>query len=366
LKKTPYKSLIIVFNNLNLGGIENKIIDLCGYYSTQKNLRLVLLLKSKSGPLLSRLPKNIIVKSPCLTDIFKIRTILFPLWLGLNFTTLKPTLIISFGNYSAITSLIAKKLFSSPGKIIVSEDSSIQKEINLATFPNLRRFLVKLTYPWAESIITLSKAGYKNLLNLITRKINITTLPNWLPLSFSLIKNIPKKDIDILFLARFEPQKNPLLFLKISKLLLKKYPHLNIVMVGYGSLENKIKKYISQHKILSSIKIFSQTETPLDFFLRSKLFLMTSIHEGFPLTILESSAALSLPLCPNLKEINNYFDKENSHCIYNSVQDALKNISYLLENHQALSKISKYYQQKTLKNQYLNFQNTINYLNKFL
>ena len=166
---TRMKTIVIVFNSLEIGGIEIKIIDLCNYYSKQKNIRLFLLIKNHTGKLLKLTPKNIIVISPPFTDILKIKTLCFPLWLTLKFSEIKPNLILAFGNYSGVTAVLGEILSFSSAKLIISEDSSIIQQLKSDTFPSLRKLLVKLTYPRADKIITLTPVGRNKLIKVIPK-----------------------------------------------------------------------------------------------------------------------------------------------------------------------------------------------------
>lgn len=366
--KVHPKKIVIIFNNLNIGGIETKIIDLCQHYSLQKNIKVYLLLKSKSGPLLRFVPKNIYLLSPKTTNSLKIRTLTFSFWLASKLKVIQPNLIITFGNFCSISGVMGKSICHLTTPLIISEDSSITQQLKTDSLSSLRTILVKITYPLATKIIILSKSGQEKLTKLVPSVSDKTQiLNNWLPMiNIPIVKSNIKKDIDILFLGRFEPQKNPLYFLKISKALIKIIPKIKIVMVGYGSLETKIKKYISENKLDSNISILPQTINPTQYFQRSKIFLLTSDHEGFPLTILEASAARSLPVCKKLSEINDYFSYKSDQILYNTQDQAIKKISKLLNNKIKLRQLSTYYQQKILKDQSQLFTKTIFFINQFL
>lgn len=361
------KKIVIVFNNLNIGGIETKIVDIAKYYSKKKDYKLTILLKTKIGPLLKKVPPNVSLIHSTQTNKFKLKTILFPFWLSQTFNKTKPNLIVAFGNYSAISAIFGKIICFSKAKLVISEDSSIIDQLKSDSFSYLRTILVKILYPLSNSIIVLSQSGKNNLLKIKSSlKNKIAILENWLPNTYP--KQIPnqKRDIDILFLGRFEPQKNPIKFLKICKNLLANNPKLKISMVGYGSLTPKIKNYILKNGLSHQVSLHPKTTKSYKYFQRSKLFLLTSRHEGFPLTLLEATASGSIPICIRLKEIQNYFDFYSNSLLYNTNTKAINNIKKLLINSHQRIQISNYYQEKTLSNQKLFFINTIKHLNKFL
>ncbi|HWS48762.1 MAG TPA: glycosyltransferase [Candidatus Methanoperedens sp.] len=365
--ETTSKKIIIVFNNLNIGGIETKIVDISKHYSKKKNYKLTIILKTKIGPLLAKIPPNINLVHPPLTDKLKLKTLIFPFWLSCAFNKIKPNLVIAFGNYSAISAIIGKMFSFSKTKLVISEDSSIIQQLKTDSFSFLRIILVKILYPFSNSIIVLSQSGKSNLLKIKSSlKNKIAILENWLPNTYPKQISNQKRDIDILFLGRFEPQKNPLKFLKICKRLLANNPKLNISMVGYGSLTPKIKKYIFKNNLNPQVSLHPKTTKSYKYFQRSKLFLLTSRHEGFPLTLLEATASGSIPICISLKEIQNYFDFSSNYLLYNTNTKAIKNIKKLLSNSHQRKLISSYYQKKTLLNQQINFNNTVNHLSKYL
>ena len=362
MKKSVQKKIIIVFNSLNIGGIETKIVDICSYYSQNSSTKVFLLLKNRQGPLLDYIPQNIHIISPKITSIFKFKTIMFPFWLSTIFKTINPNLIISFGNYSSICTVIGKLFSQSKSKIIISEDSSIDQQIKMDKFSFIRKILIKLTYPLAEKIITLSLSGKNKLISIIPAIRNkIVIRENWLPLKFTQnkLKKELKRDIDILFLGRFEPQKNPLKFIEIIKHITKELPNLKTVMVGDGSLKKQIIKYIAKNNLQKNIIIKSSTTNNIKYFKKSRIFLLTSIHEGFPLTILEASATSTIAVCNNLPEIKTYFKYQSKLLLFRSTKNASKNILFLLKNTKTSSKISNYYKNLVFKNQHLFFYKTI-------
>jgi len=366
--KNHLKKIVIVFNSLNIGGIETKIIDICNYYSHQKNTKIYLCLKHLTGPNLKFLPNSITIVEPHIPTILKLRTLLFPLWVALKTRQIKPNLCLTFGNYCGITTVIGKQLGCPLSKLIISEDSSILEQIESDKFSALRRLLIKITYPLADQIIVLTPTGKNKILKLIPHLslTKIKILPNWLPLKFHPLKNKFSRPVDLLFLGRFEPQKNPLNFLKISRTLIENNPQIKIVMVGYGSLENKIKKFILRNNLNSNISILPPVTNSSAYFQRSKIFLLTSDHEGFPLTILEATASGCLPVSKKLDEIKNYFDVEPDLILYQNRNEAVKKILNLFYNPQKIKQLSEYYRQKTLNSQLPNFQKTINLLYKYL
>ncbi len=363
------KKIIIVFNSLNIGGIETKIVDICSYYAKHPEIQVFLLLKNQEGLLLDSIPKNIKIISPEISTRWKLKTILFPVWLSVVFKKIKPDLIITFGNYSSICGVIGKFLSRLKSNLVISEDSSIIEELQSSTFPNLRRFLLKLTYPQSQKIIVLTPGSKQKLLTLVPHlALKIVIKKNWLPLSFT---NLPssktnQKNIDILFLGRFESQKNPLRFLKIVRRIIKLNPKLKVVMIGYGSLQTDIKNCIKKHNLSSNITLKPSNTDKTVYLQNSKILLLTSDHEGFPLTILESLASNCIPVCRTLPEIATYFHHYPNLLLFEKRKAAVKQIQYLLKNPKIRIEVSHYYHDLVIQEQQRNFQATISLFDSHL
>lgn len=105
--------------------------------------------------------------------------------------------------------------------------------------------------------------------------------------------NVGEK-IKICFIARYEPQKNPLLALEMLKEVYKKTQNFEVEFWGGGFLYEDMEKYVSENNLGDFIKINNGTTNAEDVFRRNDLMIMTSTFEGFPLTVIEA-ASLSVP-----------------------------------------------------------------------
>jgi glycosyltransferase involved in cell wall biosynthesis len=130
-------------------------------------------------------------------------------------------------------------------------------------------------------------------------------------------------------------------------------------MVGSGSLKDKIIDFIQKNNLSRNITIKESTTSPSQYFQRSKFLILSSNHEGFPLTILESLSCGCVPICRHLPEINTFLKKYSGLLIYNDISSAFIKIEYLLKNHSKYKEISRYYQDKIKIQQKINFKKTI-------
>jgi len=97
------------------------------------------------------------------------------------------------------------------------------------------------------------------------------------PCSFIEYKELtlPDKKNGVMFLARFEEIKNPLLFLKAVNLLNKSHPHLvretDFEMYGHGSEEQNMRDYIKDNNLEEFVSV-SFTNRPFDAFCKNKIY----------------------------------------------------------------------------------------------
>lgn len=113
---------------------------------------------------------------------------------------------------------------------------------------------------------------------------------------FSKIKVSKYQKPTILWVGRFDPVKRVEDLIYASKILSQKFKNLQVLLVGYGYQEKKLKELASDLK-LKNIKFMGhKNDSELaTIYKKSHVFALPSSSEGQPLTILEAQAS-SLPV----------------------------------------------------------------------
>lgn len=105
-------------------------------------------------------------------------------------------------------------------------------------------------------------------------------------------KNVIKK-YDLVFSGRLVKSKGINLLLKAIEILKFQKPDIKLIIVGRGPLENKIKEYITKHKLENNV-FFSGwlpgVEDVAKIYNQSKIFVIPSFNEGGPRVALEAMA----------------------------------------------------------------------------
>ena len=100
---------------------------------------------------------------------------------------------------------------------------------------------------------------------------------------------------NIRMIGRLTYQKNPLLFLEVAASLIKENPALKFSILGAGladHLANEIDAFLIKNELNEKIKIlkWGSNETSKDFLASTDIFVMTSVFEGLPFSLLEAMA----------------------------------------------------------------------------
>jgi glycosyltransferase involved in cell wall biosynthesis len=351
---------------MTLGGIQRKVIDIIKYTQINyPNVELILCLQNKKGIFLNQVPSKITTISPSF-HTRRFDKLWFTFWLMIQIIKHNPTNILSFMDLSSIPILIALKfVFWKKPKVIIGEDILTSKYVYIETHPQLRLKLIKYFYPKANSILVQTPVQKKDLNTIINnyKDNNIFVSPNWLPLDFppkNIKKIINKRPIDILFIGRIEAQKNLIKFIKIIKNVSKYNPKIKVTIIGSGSELSKIKRQINKLDLQKNIKILPPTINPAKFYLKAKIFLLTSDYEGFPLTLLEAISCGCTPVVNNIPEVQKFFDKYSEEILFTDELNATQLISTKLLS--VNQDINHYYQEKIIKLQQKNITKFVKHL----
>ena len=91
-------------------------------------------------------------------------------------------------------------------------------------------------------------------------------------------------------IARFEKQKNPLFLIDIMNEISKRQNNSCFVIIGAGSMEQKMKDRIDSYGLNSKMSWLGRREDILQFYNAFDAFLLPSIYEGLPVVGVESQA----------------------------------------------------------------------------
>lgn len=210
-------------------------------------------------------------------------------------------LAIAFGKYDklfSVTPLLNRfvcvsallKLFS--GRIII-EDHAYPPKSYKDEFPSyLKRVFFEKTewlYKYASvmRVLSLDASDYYRGKVL---GINVIPYPNLMNFKRILDLSNQSADVrsyDIVYIGRFETQKNIIGLIKI----LAKYLKSNngkMLIIGYGSLKSEIINLILKLDIKEFVDVLPSSDLNYKYLKNAKAFPMVSIWEGYPLVLIEA------------------------------------------------------------------------------
>lgn len=91
--------------------------------------------------------------------------------------------------------------------------------------------------------------------------------------------------------GRFRQEKNHSFIIDIFKEVCEKEPNSTLLLVGDGPLEDEIKKKVDDLGLLDKVKFLGAREDVNDLMQGMDVFILPSLYEGIPLTMIESQAS---------------------------------------------------------------------------
>ena len=144
------------------------------------------------------------------------------------------------------------------------------------------------------------------------------------------------KEDAIAFCGRFEPYKNPLLFVEAASLVLQKYPQVKFYMMGDGPLGSAIRKKINDLHLNNNIKI-SFSERPEKTLAKTKIFVSLQETNNFPSqSLLEAMACGNAIVASHVGETDKLVDKDIGRLVPNHKQEIAGAIIDLLHDENKL------------------------------
>jgi glycosyltransferase involved in cell wall biosynthesis len=163
-------------------------------------------------------------------------------------------------------------------------------------YPFLISFVEKIMAPITTKIICVSENDRKQAIlkkvakeeKLIVIK-NGSSAGNFLPsVSLRVLLKAEKEDVIFGMIGRLAYPKNPLLFLKAFKCLLKKCENVKCILIGDGPLYKECRAFIGENSLEGKVFLLGFREDARALLHEMDVFVLISQFEGLPLTIIEA------------------------------------------------------------------------------
>lgn len=152
---------------------------------------------------------------------------------------------------------------------------------------------------WGDRIISVSENAKNHLIDYFKVNPNqIKVIPNGIKLPNNVADNKIKDNGHwssshilnpvIANVARLSPEKDQRSLLLAMRIVLKKHPGADLLMVGKGPLENNLKMFAVELGIEKNVKFLGEVDNISEILLKADMVVLSSLTEGLPISILEA------------------------------------------------------------------------------
>jgi glycosyltransferase involved in cell wall biosynthesis len=331
-KKT--KKLLILIWNLGIGGVQKRMRDVAIDISTNhKDWEIIFLVKNRYPDSFKEqiinLPRVKVIYSPK-ADVKNNKSMAL-LWILKQYWLINPNVCLTFMSHFSMLMIFVKHLFFwRRTRLVLNEGVFTSKYLPIhSKHPRVDKFLVKLTYKYADRIIVPTKI-IKNELHsayLVPRK-KIIVIPNWT--LFPPTKPL-KQIYDLIYVGRFENEKGLVGLINVLAKIKLIYPTIKLVLIGEGSQELIIRREIDRLHLINNVKILSTRKDVSPWLKKSKIFMLTSMNEGMPNVVLEAALCEIPTICREFEGVNEVIKNNQTGIIVRSEKEIVVAITKLLE-----------------------------------
>ena len=226
---------------------------------------------------------HIIKKKRAIYSIFELRKLIKK-----DKNKFSKIIFISNQHFANIISVVALANISWIKLILIERNNPIELDYSNKLKDKLIKLLIKITYKYSDTIISISKELGRDLEKLCNKKVSTIYNASYDTNIFKLSKKkINKKSKIILNIARFEKQKNHLMLLESFKNVHKQI-NAKLILVGYGSEKQNILQYINRNNLKKKVLLITDNKNIFSYYKIADLFVLTSIYEGFGNVLVEA------------------------------------------------------------------------------
>lgn len=202
---------------------------------------------------------------------------------------------ISFLSGPNIVNILSK----ANDRVIISVRNYITESLT-GIYGKIFNISTKLIYNKADKVVAVSNVLRNDLVkNYGISPLKIKVIYNFFNMDEIVKKSKEKIDIEeidifsnptIITVGRLSNQKGQWHLIRVFSELKKLIPELNLVILGKGELDNYLKKLTIEYNINKNVYFLGFKTNPYKYIVKSKLFVLTSLYEGFPNALCEAMA----------------------------------------------------------------------------
>ncbi len=338
------KRLMIVIWNMDIGGIQKLLRDMLIHIQrTRPSWEVYLVVKNMDVSIwVKEIQQNTqarVIYHPYQSKTRLIKSFHFIYWLGTQFIRIRPDVCLTFlDQLSIIIAVMRIILLQYKTKLVLGENVLTSNYVKLNKRPPLIwNVSIALCYRLAYRILVPSVACKKDLIKHyhIPKRL-LCVVPNW-----TLIKEvrIQRKRYDLLFAGRFAKEKNLIALLYLVDRLKYVYPSITLCLIGKGKDEQMMRSFIRAHNLEKHVIIHGFHPEIAPYYQQSKIYIMTTVNEGMPVSLIEAGAYYLPSVVTNFPGAPEIIIHGVTGYICNSMVDMEQNILKLLKNRTVRNKL---------------------------
>jgi glycosyltransferase involved in cell wall biosynthesis len=354
MKKKNKKRLMILIWDMDIGGVQKRVRDIVidiGKNYPDVHVYLAVKRKTKSYHLQEiKKAASANINYFNFTGSFeKSKSIYALVWIIRSYLKIKPDITLTFLDHLSIIMVFIKKIiFWHKTKLVLNEGILTSDYLNIYRRKVwLWKFLVKLSYKHADKIIVPSRAVKKDLVNNFSvPKEKLVVINNWTLLE---PRRDAKKRFDLIFIGRFEKEKDPLAVINIVKKLKVQKANIKLAMLGKGKMEKIMRKTISNYNLEKNIEIIGFKSNVIPYLKQSKIHVLTTINEGMPNVVLEAAICQIPTISSNFPGAKEVIKHSKTGFLCHSQKEMVDCISKVLKSSELRKRLGNNAQSKVLK-----------------
>jgi len=292
------KRIAIFLPGLYDGGAERVMLNLAAGL-LRHGCSVDLVLVQAEGPYMNEIPSSVRLVELNKKHLSSQRTIFSLPSLVRYIRREKPDAMLSALNYANVIALLAKWISGVPFQLVISEQNTFSSE--MAQFPSYLRwiliFLMKLSYPKADRITTVSEGVAEDLAQVLSiKREKISVIYN--PVISPEIKLKKEEALNdpwfgnnnppvVLATGRLTKQKGfDILLQAFAQVRRQRLAHL--LILGEGEDRQALLSLIKELNIEEDVRLPGFVKNPYPYMANASLFVLSSRFEGLPTVLVEA------------------------------------------------------------------------------
>lgn len=233
-----------------------------------------------------------------------------------------------------LTGYVGKKLarkFSFPLQVQIHNDF-LSRHFSKSFFNIIRKIIAYFVIPNAHGIRVVNEVIKESLIkkwNNIGERVSV--LPIFVDVQ-KIIDTVPTRDVQkdfpqwkfIIFMAsRLSEEKDFGTALKTLRRVVDVYPHAGLVIAGSGPEKSKIEYMARLLKLDKNVAFIGWQEDLVSYYKTCNVFLLTSKHEGYGMTLIEAGASGAMIVTTKVGVAKTALFEDEVNCHICSVGDAV-------------------------------------------